>query len=117
MLVEFRFGNFRSFKDVATLSMVAASKIHSDPGLDPGNVVTARKGLDLLKVAAIYGANGSGKSNLIQAFSTFRRIVEESANIGFKSGIAHFFFDVPFVDTPTTFEVTMFDEDTLYRYG
>ena len=66
MLIEFRFGNFRSFRDEQVLSMVAAS----GKGYDelPENVVEAG-GLKLLRSAAIYGANASGKSNVINALT------------------------------------------------
>jgi uncharacterized protein len=117
MLIEFRFGNFRSFKDVATLSMVAASKIHADPELDAGNVVNVRDGLDALRVAAIYGANASGKSNIITAFATFLKTVAQSANVGFESNISPFLFDQVMHASPSFFEMLFFMDGVVYRYG
>lgn len=62
MLIEFSVGNYLSFKDTVTFSMVASNiKQHSD--------THTFEMLDykLLKSAVIYGANASGKSNLIKA--------------------------------------------------
>ncbi len=64
MLIEFTVENYRSFRDRATLSMVAAKiKSHFEE-LDKYNVAEVAKNLKLLRAAAIYGANASGKSNL-----------------------------------------------------
>ena len=62
MLIRFSFKNFKSFKDENVLDMEATSlKEHEY------NVVRT-KPIHLLKVAAIYGANASGKTNVLQAF-------------------------------------------------
>ena len=60
-LLEFTTGNFLSFREKKTLSMEAA-KIKEYPE----NVIQTGK-YNLLKSAVIYGANASGKSNLIKA--------------------------------------------------
>ena len=62
MLIQFNFKNFKSFRDEASLDLTA-TKIteHED------HVVAAAND-KLLKVAAIYGANASGKSNVHDAF-------------------------------------------------
>ncbi len=58
-MIEFSVSNFRSFKDEQTLSLVASpDKTHE------GNLIRGDKEKEnLFKVAAIYGANASGKSN------------------------------------------------------
>ena len=66
-MIEFSVGNYRSFKDVVTFSMVAAPIQHEDEEIDRNNVFTISKDISLLKSAAIYGANASGKSNLVRA--------------------------------------------------
>lgn len=72
MLVRFTLANFMSFKDEAVLSMLP-SKVMSHAG----HVVKSHKsnGLRVLKSAVIYGANASGKSNLIKAISVAQRMV------------------------------------------
>ena len=62
MLIEFRFKNYRSFRDEAILSMEAAGI-----GTFKGCLI-AYNSLKLLPGVAIYGKNGGGKSNVIRAF-------------------------------------------------
>jgi AAA15 family ATPase/GTPase len=59
MLIEFRVANFLSFEEMTTLSMVATT----DKEHEGTNVHNIDDKLKLLKSAAIYGANGAGKSN------------------------------------------------------
>mgnify|MGYP006305914023 CR=1 FL=1 len=65
MIIDFTLKNFKSFKDEQTLSMLAMNSKDEHPG----NVFTSpkEKKISLLKTAVIYGANASGKSNLIRA--------------------------------------------------
>jgi uncharacterized protein len=78
-MIEFSVGNYRSFKDVVTFSMVAAPIGHEDEPIDRNNVFTITQDISLLKSAAIYGANASGKSNLVRAISFMRSFVLNSA--------------------------------------
>ena len=62
MLVEFTFGNYRSFRDTASLSLEAT-------GLSSlKNSLIEYNNTKLLPGVAIYGKNGGGKSNVIRAF-------------------------------------------------
>ena len=70
MLHQFTFKNFKSFKEETTLDMLASSiKEH------PHDVVMDVMEEKVLKVAAIYGANASGKSNVIEAFAAMKNMV------------------------------------------
>ncbi|MDD2776462.1 MAG: ATP-binding protein [Gallionella sp.] len=66
MLIEFSVENFLSFREKQTFSMVAAPRLRKKENVFKPDV-RGEKLPDLLKVAAIYGANASGKSNLIKA--------------------------------------------------
>jgi AAA15 family ATPase/GTPase len=77
MLIEFTLENFRSFRDRARLSLVASSLTSRSPDLEAA-VFTAKPGLELLTSAAIYGANASGKSNLVNALAFMRWFVMNS---------------------------------------
>lgn len=69
MLINFRFENFLSYNKVATFSMTAGNvENHRENILENSTI-------DLLKFAAIYGANASGKSNLIKALSFAQSII------------------------------------------
>ena len=63
MLIEFRFKNYRSFRDEAVLSMAATGLGSFKKSLIPWSSTTK-----LLPAIAIYGKNGGGKSNVIRAF-------------------------------------------------
>ena len=71
MLVQFTLKNVLSFKNETTLDMTAinAYKEHQDNLIDIG--IKDK----FIKVAAIYGANASGKSNLYFAMNFFQRII------------------------------------------
>ena len=76
MLIQFRFKNFKSFRDDSILDL-SATKIteHSNRVIQIG----AEK---ILSTAAIYGANASGKSNVIEAFRYMMTYVVESFAYG-----------------------------------
>lgn len=73
MLHQFTFKNFKSFKEEVTLDMTAtAIKEHKE------DVFTDIFDEKVLTVAAIYGTNASGKSNVLEAFRYMRTIVLNS---------------------------------------
>ena len=63
MLIEFRFKNYRSFRDETVLSMEAAGL-----GSLKSCLIPLSSSVKLLPAIAIYGKNGGGKSNVIRAF-------------------------------------------------
>ena len=67
MILEFSVSNYKSIKDLQTISFVAAPIVSKYKELDDNNVFKASEKELLLKVVGIYGANGSGKSNLVKA--------------------------------------------------
>lgn len=81
MLIEFSVENFRSIKDRVTLSMVASTAKKEDPKIEH-NVMRDAGGskYDLLRSAVIYGANASGKSNLLSAIRVLRVLVLSSSD-------------------------------------
>lgn len=119
MLIGFSVGNYRSFKDVVTLSMVAAEDACGNDELDKNNVFKVNQQISLLKSAAIYGANASGKSNLILAFNFMRRFVMNSAKLQItdKIDVEHFRLSTETVDKPSFFEIVFQLKNKTYRYG
>ena len=63
MIQEFRVSNFLSFKEEAVLNFEATK----DEALEKELVVEVAPGVRLLRLAVVYGANASGKSNLLAA--------------------------------------------------
>jgi AAA15 family ATPase/GTPase len=118
MLVEFRIKNFRSLRDEQVLSLVASSDktLLDTHALDTG----LKAAPHLLKSAVVYGANASGKSNLIKALQFMRGVVLESANLqpGQTFGrLQPFRLDAASGSLPTEFEVTFILNGVRYQYG
>jgi uncharacterized protein len=120
MLVEFSVGNFRSFKERVTLSMEAAEIASQPPSLDTHNVFTADDELRLLTSAAIYGANASGKSNLILALEFMRNLVLSSSRetqVGELIDVEPYRLSTTTEQQPSEFEIVFLLDGTRYRYG
>lgn len=73
MLVSFSVSNFRSISEKQTFSLQTAGKVRELPQ----NVIWA-KDLGLLRSIIVYGRNASGKSNLLLAMDTLRRLTADS---------------------------------------
>jgi AAA15 family ATPase/GTPase len=111
MLIEFSVGNFRSFKEKVTFSMVAANLVSKDKSLDENNVFAVDKDLTLLKTAAIYGANASGKSNLAKALGFMKWFIINSSKetqISEKIKVEQFKLSNETDSKPSFFEISFF---------
>lgn len=115
MLIQFNFSNFKSYKNEVSLDMTATSiKEH------PYNTVINSKGERYNKVAAIYGANASGKSGIIDAFEFMRFFVLNSfkrQGEGDDIPIKRFAFDKSSRNGKSEFEVFFTYKDKEYQYG
>lgn len=118
MLVEFRVSNFRSLRDEQVLSLVASSdKTFRDTNTSTTGLAAVPA---LLRSAVVYGANASGKSNLIKALQYMRGVVAESATLiqpGQSFAVQPFRLDTASADQPTEFEVTFIVAGIRYQYG
>lgn len=113
MILEFSVTNFLSFKNKVTFSMMA----NSNKGLDDNYVlIDSRK---VLKTAAIYGANASGKSNLFRILTLVIFMLKSSNNmdINAKLPILPFKLDDEDNKTPSTFEIRFITDNIRYVYG
>jgi AAA15 family ATPase/GTPase len=118
MIEEFSFGNFWSFKDIQTLNMTAAKIKSKNSQLDDINVFPINKDTSLLKSKAIYGANASGKSNVIKALVSFIRIIKDSVKEEkVLSLIYSFQLSTETENKPTFFQLIFRIGKTRYRYG
>lgn len=118
MIEEFNFGNFWSFKDIQTLNMTAAKIKSKNSQLDDINIFPINKDTSLLKAKAIYGANASGKSNVIKALVTFIRIIKDSVKEEKAlSLIDSFQLSTETENMPTFFQLIFRIGKTRYRYG
>lgn len=117
MLIEFSVKNFRSIKGQQTLSLVKGKGNEQ-----PENYFTpeAKGAMPLLHSCAIYGANASGKSNLIKAMSVMQEIVLTSASKlqrGDELPVTPFLFDELSITQPTEFEIFFIAGAVRYQYG
>lgn len=121
MLIEFSVGNYLSFKDKATLSMVAAKQLHAkDPQVDAHNTSPINDDLTLLVSAPIYGANASGKSNLVFAMWFMRAFVLQSSKESQSDEpirVVPFQFSLETETAPSFFEIVFILNGLQYRYG
>ncbi len=125
MLLQFNFKNFKSFRDDTTLDFTATKiKEFSDRVVKIANE-------KILPVAAIFGANAHGKSNVLEAFEYMHIYVLDSAMFGGESNSKKteirvikptpFLFDKNSKDKESSFEVYFIDSDEkgskTYNYG
>lgn len=113
MLVNFTFKNFRSFKNEMTLSMEAASI------QELSDSVVKSCGKHLLPVAVMYGANSSGKSNVLKALKTMRDVLLNSVKLNPKDKLVAepFSLDLTSGSEPTSFEIQFTLNGSRFRYG
>lgn len=118
MLVQFMLKNVLSFKDETILDLTAinAYKEHECNLIDNG---TKEK---YIRVAAIYGANASGKSNLYLAMTYLQSIVSESMNNvkdGEQTTISQYYVPFSFEEEKenSEFEIIEIVDDFEYKYG
>ena len=113
MLHQFTFKNFKSFKEEMTLDLLATSvKEHQE------DIVIDAFNEEVLKIAAIYGANASGKSNVIEAFNVMKHMVLYSFRTDFINSRVRpesYWFEEKSV--PTEFSVLFSIEKDIFQYG
>lgn len=124
MLLQFNFENFKSFRDETTLDLTATGiseyKFH----------IVEEANEKILPVAAIYGANASGKTNILEAFHCMARLVvlsyispqvEKTRKESLIQALRPkpFLFDADHSKSETTFEVYFIDDSNgwTYNYG
>ena len=113
MILELKFKNFLSFKDEVVFSFEATS----DKYLEDYYVAEPEPGVRILKMAMIYGANASGKSNVLHAFDFVRSFVKRIPTQSEKSTEFIPFKFVDNQDLPGSFDMIFYIEGTKYKYS
>lgn len=115
MLIDFRVENFRSFAAMQGFTMVAS------PDNSLSETLIKRDKIRVLRSGAIYGANASGKSNLLKAIGFLRQFVTTSAtqmNLGDAlPWVVPFRLDNKWTDKPCRFEITVAIHGSRYEYA
>ena len=118
MLIEINVTNFRSLLKKQTFSLAQAK----GDELSSSNTfsVSAANEFQLLRSAAIYGPNASGKSNFLLAFQTMKKMVLESFSNhqrGDQLPVFPFRLSPEAREAPSEFEVTFIVDGVRYQYG
>lgn len=118
MLISFSVENYRSYRERQTMSLLAEDGRESIANTT-AILAPALRGRHVLNVAAIYGANASGKSNFIRAFNRLSRIVAISAKEGTENDrlpVTPFELDDLSKDQPSCFSTTFIINEVVYVY-
>jgi hypothetical protein len=120
MLVRFSVGNFRSVLAKQTLDMRGVDA-YAELKHQLINTEVSNYNEPLVKSMAVYGANASGKSNLVKALDVMKNMVEQSMNLGETASplrkIVPFSFSSEARITATEFEVEVVINGQLFQYG
>lgn len=111
MLLQFSCANHKSIKDRITFSTIASKDTTREDELK------AFDNFKVLRMAAIYGANGSGKSNFINAIGFAKALVENSMNHQPGSGIFQAPHKLSDPDDPSFYDIQFVTKGIRYAYG
>jgi len=109
MLVRFSVGNFLSFNSVQEFSMIGGkvkNKTHH---------IENDRDIKILKFAAVFGANASGKSNLVKAINFAHSVIINGMDSSFSN--SYFRLDDTNVNKPSYFEFEIKIKDKFFAYG
>ena len=111
MLLEFACSNHKSIRNQVLFSTVAGKDtVHEDKIYDV-------EGIKVLKSAVIYGANGSGKSNFIDAISFVKRLVMNSINHQPGQGIRQIPHKLDGFDRESSYKIQFITKEVRYVFG
>lgn len=118
MLLNFKIKNFKSFKNETIFTMLSSmQKMHSDYIIN--STVLGNK-LKVLPVSVIYGANASGKTNIVLAMHILKKMVLEgtldSKELDAYKSVLSFIRDNCWYE-PIELEITFSTSNNIYRYG
>lgn len=116
MLLSLKVENFLSFKDAVTLDLNASSIKELEENVAISSYNTTR----VLKSAVIYGANSSGKSNLLNALIFIKRFIMNSSRttqLDEIVGVESFLLNSRTESKPSSFEIVFVVDNIKYRYA
>ena len=114
MIQEIRIKNYLSFRDEVVLSFEATK----DTTFEECQVVNVTPKVRLLRFALIYGANASGKSNLLNALDFLRGFwFDKKSDIDEETGVVPFLLDTETPNEPSEFNIKFFVGDRRYWYA
>lgn len=124
MVIKFSVRNFKSFKEQASLNLIASN--YDKNVLEEDNIVNvdinnkSHEGLRLLKTAVVYGPNASGKTKLFEALSFMKHFTitsSKDSQAGEKISVDPFRLNLESLEDSSEFEITFLNGKKIYRYG
>ena len=113
MLLNFTVGNWMSYRDEASLNMVASLERQHARTLAKIPGFRSKKALP---VAAVYGGNASGKTGLFKGMAALKHMVTGDIGMDESLPIEPFMLEKGSASEPTVFDVTFLAGRTVYRY-
>ena len=116
MLVQFKFSNYKCFKDETVLNLTTSQKKNKE-----FYSIDTRFGYRVLRSLAVYGANASGKSKLFKAFDFLKTLLtnakDKDGEYIWKKEYDRFRLSTETKDKSSNFEIIFIIDDIQYRYG
>ena len=112
MLVEFSVNNFKSIKDSVTFSMLS--------GRSKEGVIDFNNKINLLSCAAIFGANASGKTTILDAITMMKRIVLNTDKVFLSADelpYNPFKLSTETENASSSFDIVFIHKGRQYKYG
>ena len=114
MILEFKVENYLSFREEQVLSFDPSS----DKEYESQYCVQVKEGVKVLKLGLIYGANASGKTNLLKSLEFLRKFVlRQKSDKTESTGVIPFQFDDSYIEKPSRFELTFYLNQIKYVYS
>ena len=113
MLIEFQVENFLSFRDACEFSALATSERQHRNRLSDGPLPRMR----ILPTAAVFGGNGSGKSNLVKALQVCRDMVLRGVGPDVRVPVTPFRLDGKYAERPSRFSLRFLAGEKVFRYA
>ena len=116
MLIDFKCSNYYSFYNEISFSTLASGSIVPEDN----NRYHYFNNKSYNKVSSLYGKNGAGKTTLICALDFLKDMVINSSKDtqeGEDIDVAPFAFSEDSEDSPSTFEISFIQNDSIYKFG
>ena len=114
MILEFKVENYLSFREEQILSFDPSS----DKEYESQYCVQVKEGVKVLKLGLIYGANASGKTNLLKSLEFLRKfILKQKRDKTEPTGVIPFQFDDSYSEKPSRFELAFYLNQIKYVYS
>ena len=113
MLVNFSLENWASFRDPVSFSMIASRERQHRERVP----LVAKYKTRILPIAAIYGGNASGKTNLFKALSFAKNLVVKGTQPDSMIPVESFRLDATSISRPSRFSFELLIDETIYEFS